>query len=128
MTLENLHEKKIVRKTISSHTREWMYVRDIGKKSSNFHHQLSKLKPIIKIVYKNCRTRHKKSRGSLLVWTITCRASHGWLMQINFVLIPKIIQIIMALIMIIFYTCTYCFFSLSLSENKRSHGKNCVSI
>ena len=66
------------RLTISSPTQ---YVRDISKKSSNFHHQLFELKSIIKIVFikkwlHDTLIRKKKVALSLIhsVWTIT---SHG---------------------------------------------------
>lgn len=66
---------------LSALTRE--YVRDSGKKSSNFHHQLSKLKPIIKIVYKNWLHDTKVALSLSLSWcgqlqTHTPRISRWW--------------------------------------------------
>ena len=76
------------RLTISSPTQ---YVRDISKKSSNFHHQLFELKSIIKIVFiKKMTTRHthqeKKSRYRSF---ILCGQLHLTVLQINFRLDPE---------------------------------------
>lgn len=86
--------------------------------------QSSKLFFFIKKIDYTTHTSEKKSRAiahSFCVDNYISRCCRS-----IFVLIPKIIQIIMALIMIIFYTCTYCF--LPRGSALESHGKNCVSI